>query len=94
MTTTRIVGLGSMGAGMACNLLQGGFALAVDDLDADRVAALVTAGAVESDADIIDDDLCAFLRGQLRNCGTDAAACAGDNDDFAFHHFGFCHDVL
>ena len=29
MTTTRIVGLGSMGAGMARNLLKGGFALAV-----------------------------------------------------------------
>jgi 3-hydroxyisobutyrate dehydrogenase-like beta-hydroxyacid dehydrogenase len=45
MTSTRIIGLGSMGSGMARNLLQSGFALAVDDLDAARVAALVTDGA-------------------------------------------------
>jgi 3-hydroxyisobutyrate dehydrogenase len=46
MTSTRIIGLGSMGSGMARNLLKGGFALTVEDLDADRVAALVTDGAV------------------------------------------------
>ncbi len=45
MTTTRFVGLGSMGAGMCRNLLQHGFPLTVDDLSAERVAELVGAGA-------------------------------------------------
>ncbi|MEY4226511.1 MAG: hypothetical protein RL190_1268 [Actinomycetota bacterium] len=45
MTATRLVGLGSMGSGMARNLLQHGFDLVVDDLDPSRVAALVAEGA-------------------------------------------------
>ncbi|MFM7248019.1 MAG: NAD(P)-binding domain-containing protein, partial [Actinomycetota bacterium] len=45
MTATRLVGLGSMGSGMARNLLQHGFDLVVDDIDATRVEALVAAGA-------------------------------------------------
>jgi 3-hydroxyisobutyrate dehydrogenase-like beta-hydroxyacid dehydrogenase len=57
MTTTRIVGLGSMGAGMARNLLKGGFALAVDDLDADRVAALVAEGAVTAQPGPVGEDV-------------------------------------
>ena len=57
MTNTRIVGLGSMGAGMARNLLKGGFALAVDDLDADRVAALVADGAVAAQLGPVEEDV-------------------------------------
>jgi 3-hydroxyisobutyrate dehydrogenase-like beta-hydroxyacid dehydrogenase len=57
MTNTRIVGLGSMGAGMARNLLNGGFALAVDDLDAERVAALVADGAVAAQAGPVEEDV-------------------------------------
>jgi 3-hydroxyisobutyrate dehydrogenase-like beta-hydroxyacid dehydrogenase len=57
MTNTRIVGLGSMGAGMARNLLNGGFALAVDDLDAERVAALVADGAVAAQAGPVAEDV-------------------------------------
>lgn len=45
MTATRLVGLGSMGSGMARNLLQHGFDLVVDDIDAAHVEALVAAGA-------------------------------------------------
>ncbi len=45
MTSIRFVGLGSMGAGMVRNLLANGFAVAVDDLSAERVAALVATGA-------------------------------------------------
>jgi 3-hydroxyisobutyrate dehydrogenase-like beta-hydroxyacid dehydrogenase len=57
MTTTRCIGLGSMGAGMARNLLRGGFALAVDDLDPDRVAALVAEGAEAAGPGAIDEDV-------------------------------------
>ena len=57
MTTTRIVGLGSMGAGMARNLLKGGFALAVDDIDDDRVATLVAEGAVAAQPGPVGDDV-------------------------------------
>ena len=57
MTTTRIVGLGSMGAGMARNLLKGGFALAVDDLDANRVTALVADGAVAAQLGPVEEDV-------------------------------------
>lgn len=45
MTATRLVGLGSMGSGMARNLLRHGFDPVVDDLDPDRVSALVAEGA-------------------------------------------------
>ena len=45
MTATRLVGLGSMGSGMARNLLQHGFDLVVDDIDAARVDRLVGEGA-------------------------------------------------
>jgi len=45
MTATRLVGLGSMGSGMARNLLRHGFDLVVDDLEPDRVSALVADGA-------------------------------------------------
>ena len=57
MTNTRIVGLGSMGAGMARQLLNGGFARAVDDLDAERVAALVADGAVAAQAGPVAEDV-------------------------------------
>jgi len=49
MTTTRFVGLGSMGAGMCRNLLRAGLPLAVQDLDDDRVAAFVAEGATAAD---------------------------------------------
>jgi 3-hydroxyisobutyrate dehydrogenase-like beta-hydroxyacid dehydrogenase len=57
MTNTRIIGLGSMGSGMARNLLKGGFALAVDDLAADRVAALVADGATVALAGPVAEDV-------------------------------------
>ena len=44
-SSTRFVGLGSMGAGMVRNLLKHGFAVTVDDLSPERVAALVADGA-------------------------------------------------
>lgn len=40
-----IVGVGNMGGGMASNLLSRGWAVAVCDIDADKVAALVGKGA-------------------------------------------------
>ena len=43
MTPTRMIGLGSMGAGMAHNLLAGGFALTVDDLDPDALDEIMAA---------------------------------------------------
>src|SRR5687768_15297571 len=43
--TIGFIGLGAMGAGMARNLLKGGHALVVNDIDSTKVAALVAAGA-------------------------------------------------
>jgi 3-hydroxyisobutyrate dehydrogenase len=57
MTTTRMIGLGSMGAGMARNLLAGGFALTVDDLAPDRVAALAAAGATAATPGPVTEDV-------------------------------------
>lgn len=57
MTSTRIIGLGSMGSGMARNLLKGGFALTVEDLDADRVAALVAEGAVAAQPGPVEESV-------------------------------------
>ena len=44
-SSTRFVGLGSMGSGMVRNLLKNGFAVTVDDLSPERVAAVVADGA-------------------------------------------------
>ena len=44
-SSTRFVGLGSMGTGMVRNLLKNGFAVTVDDLSPERVAPLVADGA-------------------------------------------------
>lgn len=57
MTATRLIGLGSMGSGMARNLLTGGFALVVDDLDPDRVAAIVADGAVAAAPGPVEEDV-------------------------------------
>lgn len=57
MTSTRMIGLGSMGAGMARNLLKGGFPLVVDDLDAERVAALVADGAAAAQPGPVAEDV-------------------------------------
>src|SRR5262249_52958557 len=43
--TIGFIGLGAMGAGMACNLLKAGYALVVNDIDTAKVAALVERGA-------------------------------------------------
>ena len=40
--------------------------------------------AVHRSAEIIDDDLGAFLGGQHRHAPADPAACTGDDDDFTF----------
>lgn len=55
--TTRMIGLGSMGSGMARNLLAGGLALVVDDLDPDRVGALVALGATAAQPGPIEEDV-------------------------------------
>ena len=57
MTSTRIIGLGSMGSGMARNLLKGGFALVVDDIDADRVAMLVAEGATAAQPGPVEESV-------------------------------------
>ena len=43
-----VVGVGTMGGGMARNLLKAGFAVSVCDLDPDKVKTLVDLGATES----------------------------------------------
>lgn len=57
MTATRLVGLGSMGSGMARNLLQHGFDLVVDDIDRSRVDALVAAGARAAEPGPVTEDV-------------------------------------
>ncbi|MGI9116087.1 MAG: NAD(P)-dependent oxidoreductase [Gaiellales bacterium] len=57
MTTTRIIGLGSMGSGMARNLLAAGFDLAVADLDPERIAALVADGAHAAPPGAVPEDV-------------------------------------
>ena len=55
MTAVRLVGLGQMGSGMARNLLAAGVSLTVADLDAERVALLVAAGATAA-GDEVDEE--------------------------------------
>jgi putative dehydrogenase len=43
--TVAVIGVGNMGAGMAANLLDKGWAVRVCDVDADKVAAMVQLGA-------------------------------------------------
>jgi 3-hydroxyisobutyrate dehydrogenase-like beta-hydroxyacid dehydrogenase len=43
--TIGFIGLGAMGAGMARNLLNAGYALVVNDIDSAKVAAMVASGA-------------------------------------------------
>lgn len=76
MTSTRLVGLGSMGAGMGRNLLRHGFALTVDDLDADRVAALVADGAVAASPGPVEE---AVVMLSLPAPQHVAAVCLGDD---------------
>ena len=59
MTATRLIGLGSMGSGMARNLLRHGFDLVADDIDESRVAALVAEGArpAQSGPGAVEEDV-------------------------------------
>ena len=76
MTATRLIGLGSMGAGMARNLLSGGFALVVDDLDPERVAAIVADGAVAAQPGAVDEDVVILSLPAPQHV---AAVCLGDD---------------
>ena len=72
-----------------------GFAAGLLDLVDDFLRrGLLAAGAVESDADVVDDDPGAFTGGHFCDGRADAAAGTGDYDDLAFHHFRICHDAL
>jgi 3-hydroxyisobutyrate dehydrogenase-like beta-hydroxyacid dehydrogenase len=57
MTSTRLIGLGSMGSGMARNLLQHGFDLVVEDVDRTRVEACVAQGARAADPGPVAEDV-------------------------------------
>ncbi|MGI9186867.1 MAG: NAD(P)-dependent oxidoreductase [Gaiellales bacterium] len=85
MTTTRIIGLGSMGAGMARNVLKGGFALAVADLDTDRVAALVADGAIAAQPGPVSEDVVILSLPAPQHV---EAVCLGDDGLIARMHAG------
>ena len=76
MTATRQIGLGSMGAGMARNLLRAGLPLAVEDLDPDRVAALVAEGATAAAPGAVAEDVIVLSLPAPRHV---EAVCLGDD---------------
>jgi len=65
MTAARLIGLGHMGSGIGRNLVAAGVALTVADLDAERVASLVAAGATAAGDEVDEEFVLVSLPGPV-----------------------------
>jgi 3-hydroxyisobutyrate dehydrogenase-like beta-hydroxyacid dehydrogenase len=81
MDTLGFVGLGNMGAGMAINLLRGGYQLVVRDVRSEPIGRLKSAGATagHSNFDVGAASQCAFVA--VFDGETVLSVCLGDSTD-------------